>query len=86
MFRSYGKQEVWSDRISKIGSHTSFQIESSPASVSKTADCLSVCSLWSATLTSAMIKRSNGVRFRSTSITAVVVDFLAPIIARQAIL
>jgi len=33
-----------------------------------------------------MITGSNGVRFKSISIAAVGVDFIAPIIARQAIL
>jgi hypothetical protein len=52
----------------QIWSLTSFQMESIPASVSETAGCLSLCSLWSATLASATINRSNGVRFSNVEL------------------
>jgi hypothetical protein len=68
---------VWSDRISKIGSLTFFQIDSNPVSVLRSTGAI---------LASAIIRRFSGVRFKSTSIATEGVDIIAPMIARQAIL
>ena len=49
-------------------------MDSNPAAVFGTAGCLSMCSLQSAILATAMISRSSGVRLRNISIAAVVVQ------------
>jgi hypothetical protein len=63
--------------MSNIGLLTFFQIDGIPAAIIS-AGCIRICSLYSAILTSAMIRRSNEVRFRSISIAVVGVDFIAP--------
>jgi hypothetical protein len=57
-----------------------------PDTVYGTVGCFSICSQQSAILASPIINRASGARFRSTSIAAVGVNFIAPVIARKAIL